>query len=90
MENKSFLVECGWVIKDKFIEKEFVFKDFNQAFAFMTSVAMVVEQVNHHPNWENVYNKVKIAISTHSADALTEKDYDLAQKIELKHKFFQH
>lgn len=72
----------GWNIKDKFIHKEFMFKNFIDAFSFMTSVALEAEKANHHPNWENVYNKVLISLSTHDADGLTKKDFDLAAKID--------
>ena len=59
-----------------------MFDDFVRAFGFMTSVAIVAEKANHHPNWENVYNRVKIALSTHDSGGLTQKDFDLAAKID--------
>lgn len=64
------------------IEKSFRFKDFSQAFAFMTRVAEAAEQANHHPDWSNSYNKVTIALSTHDAGGVTQKDIDLARAIE--------
>ena len=54
------------------------FADFKQAFSFMTSLAMKAEQINHHPEWENVYNKVKITLTTHDKGGITELDYDMA------------
>lgn len=78
-----------WSVKDKFIQNEFIFDNFIDAFSFMTSVALVSEKANHHPNWENVYNKVFVSLSTHDADGLTNKDFDLAveiDKIYNKHK----
>ena len=60
------------------IERRFAFKDFNEAFAFMTRVALAAEQRNHHPEWFNVYNRVDITFSTHDAGGLTEKDIDFA------------
>ena len=58
--------------------KEFKFYDFKQAFSFMTSMAMKAEQINHHPEWENVYNKVTITLTTHDKGGITELDYEMA------------
>ena len=58
--------------------KLFKFSDFKQAFSFMTSIAMKAEQINHHPEWENVYNKVTITLTTHDKGGITELDYDMA------------
>jgi 4a-hydroxytetrahydrobiopterin dehydratase len=71
-----------WIIKDNSLYQEFRFKNFIQAFSFMTAVAMEAEKANHHPNWENAYNKVKISLFTHSIDGLSEKDFNLAEKID--------
>ena len=60
------------------ISREFVFADFNQAFSFMTQIALAAEKSNHHPEWSNVYNKVTITLTTHDADGLTQRDIDLA------------
>jgi len=60
------------------IAREFVFADFSQAFSFMTQVALAAEKLDHHPEWSNVYNKVKVTLSTHDAGGLTEKDFSLA------------
>ena len=63
--------------------REFKFKDFKQAFGFMTTVAGSAEQMNHHPTWSNTYNKVEIWLSTHSAgDKITDKDRQLAAEID--------
>ncbi len=75
-------LSVGWLIKDEFIRKEFIFGNFIDAFSFMTSVALVSEKANHHPNWENVYNKVIVLLSTHDANGLTKKDFDLAIEID--------
>jgi len=61
------------------IQREFVFADFTQAFAFMTQVALVAEKHDHHPEWSNVYNTVSVTLTTHDASGLTEKDIHLAQ-----------
>ena len=60
------------------INREFVFDDFAQAFAFMTQVAIVAEKRDHHPEWSNVYNKVAVTLTTHDANGLTQRDIDLA------------
>ena len=64
------------------IEKSFRFADFNQAFAFMTRVALKAEKMNHHPEWFNVYNRVDIVLSTHDAGGVTERDVELARFID--------
>lgn len=79
--NKSS-IDSDWIIKGKFIYRELLFKDFIEAFSFMTSVALVAEKSSHHPNWKNVYNKVTIALNTHDADGITAKDFDLAKAID--------
>lgn len=66
-----------------FLEKEFVFDTFVDAFAFMMQVAFLAEKHQHHPDWNNVYNKVIIRLSSHDAgDVVTQKDYDLASVID--------
>ncbi|XP_068129122.1 pterin-4-alpha-carbinolamine dehydratase 2 isoform X1 [Hyperolius riggenbachi] len=78
------LQSVGWMevsMRDA-IYKEFVFKNFNQAFGFMTRVALQAEKMNHHPEWYNVYNKVQITLTTHDCGQLTKKDVKLAQFIE--------
>ena len=64
------------------ISHAFKFKDFSEAFAFMTRVALVAEKAGHHPDWSNSYNSVTITLSTHDAGGLTEKDIALAQAID--------
>jgi 4a-hydroxytetrahydrobiopterin dehydratase len=75
---------AGWTREEKrdAISREFVFPDFNRAFAFMTQVALAAEKADHHPEWSNVYNKVRVTLSTHSAGGVTEKDLDLARFID--------
>jgi 4a-hydroxytetrahydrobiopterin dehydratase len=58
--------------------KLFKFSDFKQAFSFMTCMAMKAEQINHHPEWENIYNKVKITLTTHDVGGISKLDYDFA------------
>ena len=64
------------------IAKSFAFADFGEAFAFMTRVALEAEKADHHPDWSNVWNKVDVLLSTHSAGGVTAKDVALAGKIE--------
>ena len=64
------------------ITKKFVFKDFNQAFGFMTRVALVAEKMDHHPEWFNVYKTVEVTLSTHDAGGLTELDVKLASEMD--------
>lgn len=61
------------------IQREFQFKDFNRAFSFMTRVALKAEKMDHHPEWHNVYNRVKVILSTHDAGGLTTRDIELAR-----------
>ena len=72
----------GWEFKANGIEKKFQFKDFKQALGFIVQVGVQAEKLNHHPELFNVYNKVNIRLSTHDAGGLTDKDFELAQKIE--------
>lgn len=64
------------------IQKKFEFKDFNQAFGFMTRAALVAEKMNHHPEWFNVYKTVEVTLSTHDAGGVTDLDIKLAQAME--------
>jgi 4a-hydroxytetrahydrobiopterin dehydratase len=64
------------------IVKKFVFKDFNQAFGFMTRVALVAEKMDHHPEWCNVYKTVDVVLATHDAGGVTELDIKLAEAME--------
>lgn len=72
----------GWKLDDDEIEKEFKFADFKEAMAFVNLVAEAAETANHHPDIEISYNKVEMTLSTHSEGGVTEKDFDLAAKIE--------
>jgi len=72
-----------WEEKDNKLQRTFEFKDFIEAFGFMTKVAFIAEKMNHHPNWSNVYNKVEIHLCTHSAaNTVTDKDRELAEAID--------
>jgi 4a-hydroxytetrahydrobiopterin dehydratase len=64
------------------IRRDFRFKDFSEAFGFMSRVALLAEKAGHHPEWSNVYNRVSIGLSTHDAGGLTDKDISLARDID--------
>jgi 4a-hydroxytetrahydrobiopterin dehydratase len=64
------------------IQRQYQFADFNEAFGFMTRVAIKAQEMDHHPEWFNVYNKVEITLSTHEADGVTERDIKLARFID--------
>ena len=79
--NKKFEEIGGWIKTEdgrEAFKKQFKFSDFKQAFSFMTSIAMKAEQINHHPEWENVYNTVKITLTTHDTGGVSKLDYDMA------------
>jgi len=75
---------AGWSeVKDRdAISKTFVFRDFNEAFGFMTRAALVAEKLDHHPEWFNVYKTVTVTLSTHDAGGLTELDIKLAETMD--------
>jgi len=73
----------GWQEKDNSLYKKYSFKDFSEAFAFMTRVALIAEKMNHHPKWTNVWNTVEVWLSTHDAgNTVTDKDRKLAEKMD--------
>ncbi|XP_055354566.1 probable pterin-4-alpha-carbinolamine dehydratase isoform X2 [Paramacrobiotus metropolitanus] len=78
------LQNAGWTMVEgrDAIHKEFQFKDFNEAFGFMTRVALLAEKMDHHPEWFNVYNKVKITLSSHDVNGLSQRDVKLATFVE--------
>ena len=79
-EVENQLGDCpGWSIEKEKLHREFEFRDFQQAFAFMTQVADVAESMNHHPEWFNVYNRVRVDLTTHDAGGLTSLDFELAR-----------
>ena len=79
------LLNNDWKIVDNrnAISKKFKFKSFIQAFSWMTSVAIIAEKMDHHPEWANVYNTVEVTLTTHSAGGLTKLDLALARKMDL-------
>jgi 4a-hydroxytetrahydrobiopterin dehydratase len=71
----------GWEIVDGKLQKSFTFSSFVTAFGFISSVALLAEAMNHHPEWSNVYNRVTIALTTHDAGGISRLDFSLAKKI---------
>ena len=78
--NKHLQLINGWFLKDDYlsISKTFIFKDFREAFSWMTNVSVEAETLNHHPEWSNVYNKVDVNLSTHDVSGLSKKDFLIA------------
>ena len=74
----------GWTASEErsAIEKSFKFKNFNEAWGFMTRIALLAEKMDHHPEWFNVYNRVDITLTTHDADGVSHRDIDMAKEIE--------
>jgi 4a-hydroxytetrahydrobiopterin dehydratase len=72
----------GWDVRDGKLHRDFTFRDFLAAFAFMTDVAAEAERLNHHPEWFNVYNRVTMDLVTHDAQGITALDFELAEKAE--------
>ena len=72
----------SWIVDNKTIKKEFKFENFIDAFGFMSKVALLSEKMNHHPNWQNTYNKVKIELTTHDKGGITSNDTKLAESID--------
>lgn len=71
----------GWTIAGGTLHRAFQFRDFTEAFGFMARVALLAEKMDHHPDWQNVYNRVTIDLVTHDAGGLTVLDFELATKI---------
>ena len=69
----------GWNIINGKLHKDFVFQDFIEAFGFMSKASMHIEKMNHHPEWFNVYNKLKVDLVTHDAGGITQNDINLAR-----------
>ncbi len=72
----------SWIIDNKAIKKEFKFENFIEAFGFMSKVALLSEKIDHHPDWQNIYNKVKINLTTHDKGGITTNDIKLAEAID--------
>jgi 4a-hydroxytetrahydrobiopterin dehydratase len=71
-----------WTCEGEHLKRSFRFADFSEAFAFMTRVALLAEKQDHHPEWSNVWNRVEIALTTHDAGGLSQRDLRLARAID--------
>ena len=76
------------VIEDVFLKGSFVFKNFDDAFSFMKKIAIKCEDMNHHPKWTNVYNKIDVELYTHDSGGITEKDFELSSYMDAEFKNF--
>ncbi len=72
----------GWELADGKLHREFKFGDFVEAFGFMSRVALAAERMDHHPEWFNVYNRVVVDLRTHDCDGISDRDFELARRIE--------
>ncbi|RMH21264.1 MAG: 4a-hydroxytetrahydrobiopterin dehydratase [Acidobacteria bacterium] len=72
----------GWRLAGGKLRRDFRFADFSQAFAFMTRVALLAEKLDHHPEWTNVYNRLSIRLTTHDAGGISDRDFELARRID--------
>ena len=72
----------GWSVENGKLHRVFTFKDFSEALAFMSRVALAAEAMNHHPDWSNVWNRVTIDLMTHDAGGISRRDFELAAKIQ--------
>ena len=72
----------SWTYKDSMLKRVFIFSNFIDAFKFMTLIALEADRMDHHPEWSNVYNKVKVNLVTHEVSGVTEKDFILAKSMD--------
>ena len=72
----------GWTLADGKLHKEYVFADFSEAWGWMSRVALAAEQLNHHPEWFNVYRTVRVDLATHDAGGVTALDFELAARMD--------
>ena len=79
--NKQLAQLDGWSLHDDKLQRQFVFRNFVEAFGFMSQVALLAEAMDHHPEWSNVYNRVKIELTTHDAGGITERHFMFAGRI---------
>jgi len=79
---RDALTGLGWDVGDAKADKTFTFKNFVEAFGWMTSVAIVAEKLNHHPEWFNIYKTVKVTLTTHDTGGLSDLDLTLAKRME--------
>jgi 4a-hydroxytetrahydrobiopterin dehydratase len=81
-ELASFLQISTWKVKDAKLHRDFKFPDFAHAIGFMATAAVLIEKMNHHPEWSNVYNRVSVDLTTHDSGGITNKDVELAKLLD--------
>lgn len=81
-DGRAELAAAGWDVGDAKADKTFIFKNFIEAFGWMTSVAITAEKLNHHPEWFNVYKTVKVTLTTHDTGGLSDLDLKLAKRMD--------
>ena len=89
LKNQLNKLSKKWSIRDKFLICKYEFKNFNNALSFMNKVGVRCEEMDHHPKWTNVYNKLDIELFTHDKDGLTIKDFDLAMFMDEEFKKYE-
>ncbi len=72
----------GWRFVENSIQKDFIFKDFEETMAIINKIAIITQEMKHHPEWHNVYNKLNIKLTTHDSNGVTNKDIELASAID--------
>ena len=89
LESELTKLSNKWSINDKFLTCMYEFKNFNDALSFMNKVGVKCEEMDHHPKWTNVYNRLEIELYTHDKDGLTMKDFDLASFMDQEFKSYE-
>ena len=89
LENELNSLSEKWSISDKFLICRYEFQNFNDALSFMNKVGVKCEEMDHHPKWTNVYNRLEIELFTHDKDGLTMKDFDLALFMDQEFKSYE-
>ena len=89
LENELNNLSEKWSISDKFLICKYEFQNFNDALSFMNKVGVRCEEMDHHPKWTNVYNRLEIELFTHDKDGLTAKDFDLASFMDKEFKSYE-
>lgn len=80
----KFLIDhTDWTKTEGKLQRTFKFNNFQEAFGFMTEVALIAERINHHPEWGNVYNRVTVQLTTHDVGGISANDFKLAQQMDL-------
>lgn len=74
--------KSSWEVKDNFLFRSFIFRDFREAMAAMLTISYIAEELNHHPEWSNVYNRLDIRLTTHDTGGISDKDHELANRID--------